>query len=413
VTVTIIALGSQGDVVPYLGIARELLGRGRDACVVTHETYRSRVEADGLAFRPLPMDPREAFTPAVADEIRRGPRHAARALENVFGPWSQRLAEAMDDHLADADAAVLSTLAWPAVHSAIGRGIPAQLVPLQPLHPTRDFAPPSLTPASRGGLLNRLLGRLVERRMVEPHLGEVNLVRGRHGLAPVTVEQHLSLLGSTVPVSYAFSRHLVPRPRDWPDGCDVVGFLDPGVPSGWQPDARLDAFLRAGEAPVFIGFGSTAPAGSQALAAVVQETVRRLGVRAVVQRGWAGLEVADPYVHVVDDVPHGWLFPRMQAVVHHAGAGTTAAALRAGVPSVPVPVALDQGFWAARLCQRGAATGPIPARSLSSDRLSRALSEAITRPSVRDSALRIGAAMSEEDAARSIVDRLLTQVERR
>ncbi|MFD0652644.1 glycosyltransferase [Streptomyces malaysiensis] len=150
---------------------------------------------------------------------------------------------------------------------------------------------------------------------------------------------------------------MVPRPADWPSQVEVVGYWWPARPRDWQPPAELTDFLQAGPPPVFIGFGSMAPGQGERLGELVTAAVARAGVRAVVQAGWAGLTASGDDILTVGDLPHDWLFPRTAAVVHHAGAGTTAAGLRAGVPAVAVPAMADQPFWAARLHRLGVAPG--------------------------------------------------------
>lgn len=135
----------------------------------------------------------------------------------------------------------------------------------------------------------------------------------------------------------------------------------------------------------------------------------RSGHRAVVQRGWAGLEVSRPGVIVVDDVPHEWLFPRVAAVVHHSGAGTTAAGLHYGRPVVPVPFSQDQPFWANRLVALGAAPRVLPAKGLRADRLADALTDATTDSAFADAAAVVGAKLAREDGAAAVI-RLVHQL---
>jgi sterol 3beta-glucosyltransferase len=149
---------------------------------------------------------------------------------------------------------------------------------------------------------------------------------------------------------------------------------------------------------VFIGFGSMTP-HHERLHDVVAAAVGRAGVRAVVQSGWAGLAPAGDDILLVGDVPHDWLFPRTAAVVHHAGAGTTGAGLRAGVPAVPVPVLVDQPFWADRLHRLGVAPQPLPLHELTADTLSDALRSCLDRSTYRDRAAELAGRIRAEDGA--------------
>jgi sterol 3beta-glucosyltransferase len=143
----------------------------------------------------------------------------------------------------------------------------------------------------------------------------------------------------------------------------------------------------------------------------VRAAVKRAGVRAVVQSGWAELETTGDDVLLVGDLPHDWLFPRMAAVVHHAGAGTTGAGLRAGVPAVPVPVLVDQPFWADRLHRLGVAPHPLPMHELTADNLAGALRSCLDRSTYRERAAELASRIGAEDGP-AVVLSLITRLER-
>jgi UDP:flavonoid glycosyltransferase YjiC (YdhE family) len=203
---------------------------------------------------------------------------------------------------------------------------------------------------------------------------------------------------------HGYSRHVVPRPLDWRPHWHLTGYWWPDHDETWLPPEELSEFLDNGPAPVFVGFGSTATARGQELSETIAHAIRVAGVRAVVQRGWAGLAGLGDDVITVDDVPHSWLFPRMAAVAHHCGAGTTAAALRAGIPCIPVPGIMDQPFWAHRLSEIGAACTPLPRASLRADELSASMTEVITESRYRQEAQRLSRLIHGEDGIGAAVD---------
>ncbi len=184
------------------------------------------------------------------------------------------------------------------------------------------------------------------------------------GLPPAPVAGPLyskNLAG--MPVLYGFSPEVIPPPKDWGTDVHVTGYWFLDVEEGWSPPTGLVEFLAAGPPPIFIGFGSMSNRDPAEMEALISEALERSSQRAVVQAGWGGLKgIASPdRVCSIDSVSHAWLFPRMAAVIHHGGAGTTSAGLRAGVPSIIVPFFGDQPFWGQRVHDLGVGPGPSPA----------------------------------------------------
>jgi sterol 3beta-glucosyltransferase len=175
------------------------------------------------------------------------------------------------------------------------------------------------------------------------------------------------------------------------------------MPSGWTPPEDLCRFLDAGPPPVFVGLGSTNPGDAERLSGVVAAALRRAGQRGVIQAGWAELSASGDDMITIGDVPHEWLFPRMAVVVHAAGAGTTAAGLRAGVPSVPIPVTRDGPFWSYRLTTLGVSPGAIRFKKLTVDRLAVAVREAVTNPVYTRRATELAADLATEDGSAQVL----------
>jgi sterol 3beta-glucosyltransferase len=189
----------------------------------------------------------------------------------------------------------------------------------------------------------------------------------------------------------------------------VAGYWWPEHPAGCTPPADLERFLAAGPPPVFVGFGSRNPADSARLSGIVAAARRQAGVRMVVQAGWASLggELQDDDgAIVIGEAPHDWLFPKMAAVVHHAGAGTTAAGLRAGVPTVSVPMIIDQPFWASRVTALRAGPKAVPYKSLSAGSLTAAISDTVSRDSYRSRAQEIAKQLASEDGTLPVITAL-------
>ncbi|WP_030267019.1 glycosyltransferase [Streptomyces sp. NRRL B-24484] len=392
--ILIAAAGSRGDIAPYTGLGAELRRAGYEVAVAAADPFAPLVRAAGLEFRSLPADtrPRPGTGPA---PDRRELLRTAGAFVTELG---QGFADAVDG---GADLLLLSAttapLGW---HLAEATGIPSLGVHLQPTAPTGDFPPtvPGVRPLGRLG--NRTTGRLALRiadRLYDPAVARL---RGRLGLPPLSAAaMRRRQERANWPVLYGFSTALVRRPADWRPGLDVVGPWWPHVDPTERLPQAVEDFLRAGPPPVLVGFGSMAAGEGERLGDLAVRALRRAGLRGILQSGSAGLAAEGEDVLTVGDLPHALLFPRLAAVVHHAGAGTSAAALRAGVPAVTVPVTADQPFWAGRLAALGAATEPIPFASLTAARLAEALRRVVRRPAFAQAAAGAAEHLAGEDGA--------------
>jgi UDP:flavonoid glycosyltransferase YjiC (YdhE family) len=408
--IVVTTAGSHGDVAPYTGLAARLNAGGHHAVVATHEPFRQFVESRGIEFAPLPGDPRELLESDDGQRWQRagtGPG-AALHLIRILRPYGREMAERTFAATEGADLLLCSALTAASYHIAHGRGIPSMGVYLQPLEPTREF-PTVLAGGVRsmGGWGNVASGRLAEALVGLPFMAEVNRGRRELGLPEQTYRQlRRELRNERWPILHGFSRHVVPRPHDWRDGLDVVGYWWPEPDPSWTPSTRLVDFLAAGDPPVFFGFGSMAAGTGEAerLAALATEALRAVGARGVVQAGWSGLTARGDDLLSICETPHEWLFPRMAALVHHAGAGTSAAGVRAGIPGVPVPVLADQPFWASRFSRLGVATPPIPFAQLTSERLAAALRQVLANPANGVRARALAQQVKREDGAARVLD---------
>lgn len=409
--VTMVALGSRGDVQPYVALGLGLAARGFDVRITCLETYRSLVEGAGLDCAPLGSDVADLLTSEAGQAWLSGGRNAWRFLRSMLsvgGPLMETLLPEVQAACDDAELIVFGAFGFIGMHLAEQRGVPACAALLQPLEPTGAF-PSIFAPGGRsfGSRGNRMTHRTVEHvswQLVRPTVNR--LCRERLGVDPMTrlgPLRHMRRLGA--PVLYGYSPAVLPRPRDWPQNVHVTGywFLDPET--GWTPPAELAAFLDAGPAPVYVGFGSMVPGDPEATWSLVVEALRRAGARGVL--AGAPPELAEPgEFQVVADVPHAWLFPRVAAAVHHGGAGTIAAGLRAGVPAVTCPFFSDQPFWGERLHRLGAGTRPLPARSLTARLLGDAVAAVTGDPSLRARAGEIGRRIRAEDGVGMAVKRV-------
>ncbi len=409
--VLIATSGSMGDVAPYTGLGTRLRDAGHDVTVAAHDQFACVFAAVGLPFRALPGDMRAVLPQAHGqepDSSGTGPRALAR-LVRIARPVIDELGAGLVDAVAATrpDAILLSTVVAPLGYQvAEAAGVPWAGVFLQPIAPTGEFGSVLLGGRSLGRWTNRAITSTANHLSQTLYARPVRRLRAALDLPPEPIRRLRARQdGGRYPTFHGFSTAVVPRPSDWRRQLEIVGYWWPVRPSSWTPPTELESFLAAGPPPVFVGFGSMAPGRGGWLAGPVRDAIRAAGGRAVVQSGWAGLEVAGSAdVLGIGEVPHDWLFPRMAAVVHHAGAGTTAAALRAGVPSVPVPVLADQPFWARRLSELGAGTDPLPFPRLTAAGLAAALRTATGNPHLAARAQALAARLRGEDGAARILD---------
>ncbi|GAA2787159.1 glycosyltransferase [Streptomyces showdoensis] len=403
--IVIITAGSRGDVAPFTGLGRRLRDAGHQVAVAAHGSFAPLIGGCGLDFRPVPGDAQQL----IRDWSQAASRAEVQALTRAY-------ADGIADGVADAVSGGADLLLTPFGPAPLARaageahGVPVLGTYLTPSFATARFPLPNARDLSRGNLA---AGQDVVRRAEGAFAGAVTRLRTRLGLptGPGTATgagtgAWADTGGLRPPVFHGYSPLVLPRPDDWPTGVGVSGYWWPARPDGWRPPAELADFLQAGPPPVFLGFGSMAPGEGERLGDLVTAAVRRAGVRAVVQAGWAGLHALGPDVLPIGDVPHDWLFPRTAAVVHHAGAGTTGAALRAGVPAVPVPVMADQPFWADLLHARGVAPRPLPYAELTAENLADAITTCLTDPTYRTRATQLAQGIATEDGAGAVLSHI-------
>ena len=408
--VTILALGSHGDVLPYALLGGALRRAGHEVRLATfagfapmaaqHDLVLHSVEGDAASLMQsgggLALSEAGQSIPRMLRGIRRSFGAMADAYGRAFADPSLRQADLIVNQLPGGLYAtdLAEKAGLPLVHGSV-----------IPLTPTRAMPMPAFPqwPASLPGY-NRLTYRLAEQLVWQMFRRAVNRWRQEAlGMPAAPFWGRMRLPG--VPVLNAFSRHVVPRPPDWGSHVHLTGYWF-AEDEAWQPPDALCRFLEEGAPPVFVGFGSMPVRQPQQTASLLLEALRRSGQRAILHTGWARLPAnAMPEdVYALDYAPYSWLFPRMAAVVHHGGAGTTGAALRAGVPSLVVPFLFDQFFWGRRLQALRVGPAPYPFKKLSATTLAQAIRRMVEDRDMQRRAATLGAKIRAEDGlARAVV----------
>jgi sterol 3beta-glucosyltransferase len=404
--IVIFTIGTQGDVRPCIALGQGMRRAGHRVRIATSTNFRKRVADAGLEFFPLTAD-FQAMLEAdrtIADQGM-NLRAMARIFRDRYAAWAENwVAEGL---AASTDAGLLigvsnSTLLAKALSEALG--LPFAIARLQPLTPSRVLPPMVLSGSGRKlpGLLSlgahHLLYQLIW-SVMRPAINDI--VRPQLRLRPYPKWGPYLFSGEMhrAKVINGFSRHVLPRPADWPDTCQIVGYWFLDEP-GWEPPPKLAEFLAAGSKPIYVGFGSMVSSDAGGFTSSILEAVKRSGKRAVLATGWGGLDgrrdYGDERVFIIHNAPHDYLFPRVAAAVHHGGAGTTAAAVRAGIPSVIVPFYGDQPFWARCLARQGIAPPAVERKSLTAAGLASAI-EGSLRPGMVQRANALGRAVRAED----------------
>jgi sterol 3beta-glucosyltransferase len=417
--ITIATVGTRGDVQAYLALGRGLRAAGHAVAIATDPSFGAFVRASGLDFVSIPADPRQALQ----EDIRKltNPIRFSRWAKRQFGPLALRYTSELLAACHETDLLLANPLAFAAFHVAERLGILCLPAYLQPVTPTAAWVTSTGAEAPRWlparGRLNYTSGHLSNQLFFRLMLPTINACRREVlGLPPLPWKLYAALDIAPEPIIYGYSPHVVPVPPDWGPWLHVTGYWFNEPDPAYRPPPELAAFLEAGSPPVYVGFGSIVDQEAKAVTRVVVDALAMVGKRGILLGGWSnlGAEPLPPSILRIESAPHDWLFPRMAVVVHHGGAGTTAAGLRAGVPSVIVPYFADQPFWGRRIAALGAGPAPIARKQLTAERLAAGLRNATEDPQMRQRAAGVGQAIHREDGigcAVEVIERLASDPE--
>jgi UDP:flavonoid glycosyltransferase YjiC (YdhE family) len=408
--IAIIAPGSRGDIQPYVALGKGLLAKSHFVRIITNMNYESLVTAHGLDFWPIELDMQdyiqsEKMRAALEDgglfssmaELSKGMKSSAI----LFAERSLAACRDMD--------LIMGGLSGVFIGSAISEKICIPFLQAYnlPITPTRAF--PGLLTSRLTGRWNRL-SHQITRQIIWQATRPTDKVARKEvfDLPPAPFfgpfnDETLNQL----PILYGYSPTVIPPPADWNlKKIYVTGYWTLPPEDGWRPPQDLIQFLECEPRPIYIGFGSMSNRDPQATADLVFDALEQTGQRAVVFSGWGGMEQSDlpESVLMIDSLPHSWLFPRVRVVVHHGGAGTTAAGLRAGVPSIIVPYHGDQPFWGDWIASLGVGPQPIPRKKLTAEKLAAAIKKAVSDKAMRKKAADLGDNIRAENGVERAIE---------
>ena len=412
--ITMIALGSTGDVRPYMLLGKELQSRGHEVTLAAFSNFQEAVEEAGLRFFPIAGDARDIIGKLISPKSK-GPNYLLEADKALKGIAPVVLGELL--RACEGAEALICTFFGSMYYSLAEKyHIPCIQTQYYPMDPT-DAMPISSAPGQRLGRawnkttyrVGYLLIGLVEQHLLAGWRKENGMQQRRPKGRP-----DYQVNGHTVPVIYAVSPLVMPRPASWDEHIHLSGYWFDTKPEPYTPPADLEAFLAAGEKPIYIGFGSMNSGNMRKTFTKVLKAVRKARVRAIISCGWSGEEIGNAgtvgRLYFIDAVPHSWLFPRVSAVVHHGGAGTTAAGLLAGKPTLVIPFGGDQPFWGNRVYALGCGPKPIPRDSITVEKLTKALVALHTRARYRTTAEELASYLKRERGLSRAADLIETEI---
>jgi sterol 3beta-glucosyltransferase len=410
--IVIMATGSRGDVEPYIALGVGLKKAGHYVHLVSHTNFADLIHPYGLEFWPVHVD-----VQGIAESAEMGERLGGGNFLKVMSLMAKE-AERSAHFLAMVGLAacqgmdvILTGIGGLYVGIALAEKLGLRLVQAHyiPFTPTRlfpSFLIPEM-PFQLGGSFNRLSYHLARQVMWQGFRRADTLSRRNELELPAAPlwGPYDGKFAKQNPILYGFSPSVIPQPPDWGDENQITGYWFLEADDDWEAPQPLVDFLQAEPPPVYVGFGSMSNKKPEEVARLVLDALAKTHQRGIILSGWGGMRADDlpDTVFRLESAPFAWLFPRMAAVVHHGGAGTTAAGLRAGVPSIVTPVFADQPFWGRRVAQLGVGPSPIPLRKLTVDLLAQAIETALSDTSMRHRAAELGAKIQAEDGIANAV----------
>lgn len=409
--IVMLIVGTRGDVQPFIAIGKRLQDYGHRVRLATHGNFKEFVLTAGLEFYPLGGDPKilaeymvknKGFLPSTPSEI---PIQRKQLKEIIFSLLSACKEPDLDSGIPfKAEAIIANPPAYGHAHVAEHLEIPIHIFFTMPWTPTSQFPHPLSRVKQQPGY--RVSYQIVDSMIWLGIRDMINEFRKKKlKLRPVTYLSGAHGSGSDVPHGYIWSPNLVPKPKDWGPKIDVVGFCFLDLASNYTPPKPLLDWLESGPKPIYLGFGSLPVQEPEKMTQIIVEALEITGQRGIINKGWGGLgDLAEPKesIYLLDNCPHDWLFLQCTAVVHHGGAGTTAAGLKAACPTAIVPFFGDQPFWGERVHARGVGPPPIPIDQFSLQKLVDAINFMLD-PKVKEAAVELAKAMENEDGVTGAV----------
>lgn len=378
----------------------ERIATKRELCnICAMNVFQKLIESEGFEYAPMAGSAELVMEKLIGEQVS-----FAQYFKNLRGllePIKKEFLEDVENACKDADCVLYSTLGSVAYHACEKYKIPCFRVFFCPLDPTGEFPAMTAPLLPFGKIYNRITfkgGDILWSNVTRTLLNDW---RKEMGLSKIKLFQfpYREMKGKPIPTLYAYSPIIAPKPKEWDTDRYVTGFWTQEVSGNWEPDQKLKDFLHEGEKPIYIGFGSTVGGNFNRILDIVLESVKKTKQRALLSAGWRSIgdRKLPENVMLIDNVPHEWLFSQVKAVSHHGGAGTTAAGIRSGVPSIIVPFGGDQPYWGDRIYKLGIGTKSIWCKKLSVENYSQAINTVVSDEVMQKRAKEYGKKLRNED----------------
>jgi len=409
--VSLVTMGTRGDIQPFIALGEGLLNRGYEVVICTSRDYEDFVSDHGLSFIPIRAD---FLTLTQSEEGKRmlggNPFEIMKQMKSLIHPMMIQMLEDIQMATEDADTLIYHPKAFGGYDIAEKRKIPAFVAhPVPIIKPTGAFTNPALPFSLSNPWLNKKSYH-INRLMIFSFMKLINKWRRTHLHLPdrSILTDDLRIDGREISVLYGCSPSVIPYDVNWKNSVCMEGFWFLSEKADWQPPHQLESFLCAGAPPIVVSFSSMPLKQPAMVLEMIRQALKRSGQRGILLTGSSGMsnyyDPSDDNVLCIPEAPHSWLFPRAAGVIHHGGAGTTAAVLKAGKPMTICPFATDQPFWARRMSELGVSTSPLIEKMMSIDTFTKRIAELTSSSMIRYNAKEIAVKLNAEQGVERTVD---------
>ncbi|WP_134703400.1 glycosyltransferase [Ammoniphilus sp. YIM 78166] len=416
--IKILTVGTRGDVQPFVALGRELRRRGHEVTICTGENFKAIVEGYGVSFSPVRVDYLKLTQSEEGQKMMNGnPLAVLKNMKTLVYPLMEQMLEDLWEAAQDAEVLIYHPKAFGGYDITEKLQIPVFAAhPIPVIAPTGLFTNPALPVSASIGWINQLSFRM-NRLFMAAFFSIIN--RWRQDTLGLTTKRtllsdDLKIKGKQIPVLYGCSPRVIPYDPTWKDQVSMSGFWFLEEEEGWKPSAEVLQFLEEGPPPLAISFSSMPLKDPNRVREMLVEALEKTNQRGVLMTGWSGMESSplSPRIFTINALPHTWLFPRTCGVIHHGGAGTTAAVLKSGKPMIICPFSADQPFWAKRMKELGIATSPLKEKEMSVESFVHRIQELTSNPLLSRKAAMLANDLNRETALEDTAQFIEKKVER-